>query len=600
MIADAIQALRSALQPCRNRESSSAYLTQATDTLQDRLQSCSPGSAELTRAIERVEAAFSGNDGWPLIKHCFERDVDRSAFVKRLVRNHVSTTQVGLEHVRRKTSDAQLDTAATQLCSALRPHIREEIVNRWSRAEDTGVHVTEGGAIAVGIPGTDLRLSLMDAGFSREGLNLSQVEVTQLLLARPAGTPPGTTLLDSMPTLTQGHALASFRMIGAAVRVDGSLPPGLDPEAVRGVAAAAHDALSHVTGTLAEREPLARFFHWVGDDLRAGQSRQAIATIRAQTSPQEDLRSDEIARALLASGQDVRRANGLRIGVERHRAAFHYDRAAQPRLAAEQYLAAAKIFAVAGDRMMAAGNYANAAEKLSACETFTPMVTALAHAIELYGDDFRAVSKLGSRCAEVFAARGFHISAAMVHELVVTRFDVLERGAGVNVAALDALIAEHVAKAEAAFAAVGLSAYDENVPSLIRAAIDARLDRFTTAEGLQGDGYRILFEDHSDMVSAEEFDKNASTEWILLRRGASTASHQVYELMTSATRHALFSSGSPHPYLRQPLTASDFIDGIDALDMLTAATAGTVAAGSVVPETTPQMETNLTTEWTRL
>ncbi|MFK0376356.1 hypothetical protein [Pandoraea sp. NPDC090278] len=497
-------------------------------------------------------------------------------------------------------SDAQLDTVATQLCSALRPHIREEIVNRWSHAEDTGVHVTEGGFIAVGIPGTDFRLSLMDAGFSHQGLNLSQAEVTQLLLARPDGTPPGTTLLDLMSGFTQDHALASLRIIGAAVGGDGSLLPGLDPEAVRSVAAAAHDARSQVTGSLAEREPLARFFHWVGDDLRAGQSRQAIATIRAQTPPPEDLRSDGIVRALLASGEDVRKANGLRVGIERHRAAFHYDRAAQPRLAAEQYLAAAKIFAAAGDRMMAAGNYANAAEKLSACETFTPMVTALAHAIEIYGDDFRAVSKLGTRCAEVFAVRGFHVSAAMVHELVVTRFDVLGRNAGVNAAALDALIADHVAKAEAAFAAVGLSAYDENIPSLIRAAIDARLDCFTTTEGLQGDGYRILFEDHSDVISAEEFDMRAPTEWLLLRRGLSTASHQVYELMTSTTRHALMSNGSSHPYLRRTLTASDFVDGIDALDMLTAATARTVAAGSVIPESTPQPETNVTTEWTRL
>ncbi|WP_150737132.1 hypothetical protein [Pandoraea anapnoica] len=494
-------------------------------------------------------------------------------------------------------SEAQLDTVATQLSSALRPHIREEIVNRWAHAEDTGVHVTEGGFIAVGIPGTDLRLSLMDAGLSHQGLNLTQAEVTRLLLARPDGAPPGTTLLDSMPALAQAHALASFRMIGAAVGADGSLLPGLDPEALRSVAAAAHDALSQVTVSLAEREPLARFFHWVGDDLRAGQSRQAIATIRAQTLPPENLGSDAIARGLLASGEDVRRANGLRVGVDRHRAAFHYDRAAQPRLAAEQYLAAAKIFAAAGDRVMAAGHYASAAEKLSACETFTPMVTALAHAIEIYGDDFRAVSKLGSRCAEVFAGRGFHISAAMVHELVVNRFDVLGRNAGVNAAALDALIADHVAKAEAAFAAVGLPADDENVPSLIRAAIDARLDRFTTAEGLQGDGYRILFEDHSDMVSAEEFDRNAPTEWILLRRGASTAPHQVYELMTSATRHALFSSGSPHPYLRRPLTASDFIDGIDALDLLTAAT---VVAGSYMPEATRNLEPSVTSEWTRL
>lgn len=597
MISSAIQALRSALHPCRTLESPSAYLTLAMETLQDRLQNCSPGSAELTRAIEQVEVALTGNDGWPLIKHCFERDVDRSAFVKRLVRNHVSTTQVGLDHVRRKMSQAQLDTVATQLCSALRPHIREEIVNRWSHAEDTGVHLTEGGFIAVGLPGTDLRLSLMDAGFSHLGLNLTQAEVTRLLLARPEGTPPGTTLLDSMPTLTQGHALASFRLIGAAVGTDGSLLPDLDPEAVRRVAAAAHDALSQVTGSLAEREPLARFFHWVGDDLRAGQSRQAIATIRTRTSPQDDLRSDEIGRALLASGEDIRRANGLRAGIDRHRAAFHYDRAAQPRLAAEQYLAAAQIFAAAGDRVMAAGNYASAAEKLSACGTFTPMVTALAHAIEIYGDDFRAVSKLGSRCADVFAGRGFHISAAMVHELVFTRLEVLERGAGVNAAGLATLLADHVAKAEAAFAAVGLSALDESIPSLIRTALDARLDHFTTTEGLEGDGYCILFEEHSDMISAEEFDRNAPTEWLLLRRGLSTTPHQVYELMTSATRHALMSSGSPHPYVRQPLTASDFIDGVDALDLLTAATA---TVGSDMPETRPHPETTLTTEWTRL
>ncbi|WP_157122726.1 hypothetical protein [Pandoraea oxalativorans] len=403
-------------------------------------------------------------------------------------------------------------------------------------------------------------------------------------------------MLDAMPTLAQDHALASLRIIGAALGAHGRLLPGLDPETVHSVACAAHDGLSQVTGSLAERESLARFFHWVGDDLRAGQSRQAIATIRAQTSPSEDPRSDEIARALLASGEDVRRANGLRAGVDRHRAAFHYDRAAQPRLAAEQYLAAARIFAVAGDRPMAAGNYASAAEKLSACGTFTPMVTALAHAIEIYGSDFRAVSKLGARCAEVFAGRGFHISAAMVHELVFTRLEVLEQDASVNAATLESLLADHVAKAEAAFAAVGLSAFDESIPSLIRTAIDARLHRFTP-EGLQGDGYRILFEDHSDTISAEAFDKQAPTEWLLLRRGLSTASHQVYELMTSATRHALISRGSPHPYLRQPLTASDFIDGIDALDMLTAATAG---AGSDMPEATPDSEASVTSEWTRL
>uniref|UniRef100_A0A0H3WMR2 Uncharacterized protein n=2 Tax=Pandoraea faecigallinarum TaxID=656179 RepID=A0A0H3WMR2_9BURK len=539
-------------------------------TLQDRLQTCAPGSAELTRAIERVEAAFTRSDGWRFIKRCFERDVDRDAFVRRLLLSHLSTTPTGLEHVRHAVSEARLDAYATQLTRTLRPHIRAEIVNRWSQPDDTGLHVTQGKFIAVGVPGTDLRLSLMDGGFSFGGLNLTQTEATQLLLAHPEGTPPGTTLLDVMPDLTEDHPVANFRIVGAAIGADGSLLPGLDRDAVHAVAAAAHDALARVSGVLAEREPLARFFEWMGDDRRTAQSRQIIATIHSAMSAPENGGADEIAREGPATLDDVRRFNDVRAGENRQRAAFHYARAAQPRQAAAQYLESARIFAAAGDRAMAAGNYANAAERLATCDPFSAMADVLADAINVYGNDFRAVSMIGSRCADVFAGRGLHISAAMVHELVFVRLGMLRRGAGADARAIAALEASHMAKAQAHFADVGLAASDMNVASLIRSAIDARLDRFDAQEGLRGDGYTILFEEHSDMISAEEFDRNAPTEWVLLRRGEATARHQIFELVTSATRARLMASGSRHPYLQQPLRASDFIEGTDALDMLTA------------------------------
>ncbi|VVD71306.1 hypothetical protein PAQ31011_00620 [Pandoraea aquatica] len=299
MITGAIHALRSALNPCRNLEAPSAHLTQAMNTLQQCLQDCSPGSAELTKAIERVEAAFTKNDGWKFIKHCFERDVDRATFVRRLVRNHVSTTPVGFEHVRRTMSEAQLDIYATQLSRALKPHIRAEIISRWSQSEDTGLHLTDGKFIAVGIPGTDMRLSLMDGGFSYRGLDLTQAEATQLLMTRPEGMPPDATLLALMPELTEDHAASNFRIVGEAVGGDGSLLLGLDREAVHRVASAAHDALAGITGSLVERESMARFFHWVGDDIRAAQSRQMIATIMGRTA------GGEVAMSLPFTAQHV-------------------------------------------------------------------------------------------------------------------------------------------------------------------------------------------------------------------------------------------------------------------------------------------------------
>ncbi|WP_157123190.1 hypothetical protein [Pandoraea vervacti] len=549
-------------------------------TLQACLQTCSPGAAELTRAIERVEAAFTKHEAWQCIKRCFERHVGRSAFVKDVVRNHVTTTSTGLAHVHRVVGNLQLDNFATQLVRAMRPEVRADIVDRWSQPDGTGLYVTEGNFIAVGIPGTDLRLSLMDGGFSHQGLNLSQAEATQLLLARPEGTPPGTTLLDLLPMLTDDRPLASFRIIGAAIGDDGHVLPGLDRDATHAAAAAAHDALTHLSGTLPEREALARFFGSQGDERRAAQSREIIAQIRSGMSPDENFRSGEVARERLETIDAIRRFNDLRAGENRQRAAFHYARAASPQLAAEQYLASAKMYASAADHRMAASMYANAAEKLASFATFRDISQVLTDAITAYENDVSAVSRIGTRCAEALTKQGLYVSAAMAHDLVTHRLlDWLEKQpAGVDMAQVRARYAAHTEAMFECFAAVGLSVTEFDTPSLIRSAIDARRNDLASSDGLAGNRYVIHFDDESDTISAQAFDAHAPTTWVLLRRGDIGDPKQVYELMTEDSMHDLLRHRSVHPYHRKPLVETDFVEGIEVLDMLTAKPPGPDAA----------------------
>ncbi|WP_150667159.1 hypothetical protein [Pandoraea anhela] len=473
------------------------------------------------------------------------------------------TTETGLTHALRTHEYYQLDRQARGLINALRPEVRAEIVRRWAQAEGTSVHVTEGKFIALDIPGTDFRISLMGGGLSEKGLNLSQQEATQLLLARPEGEPPGSTLLQMLPGLPQDHAPADYHLIGAAIGADGSLLPGVDPDAAYALAAPAHDKVFNNSGDVSLRERFARFFSRVGDNRRAAQSREIVATIRAEMRPAENMENGEVAREGLTTIGEVRRFNQMGVAENRRWAGFHYARANEPRMAASQYLKSAASFAGVGDQVMAARMYASALEKMATFDVFPKVGNVLTQAIEGYKSDVDGASRISARCADAFVARGLYVSAAMIHELAAEALDAVGAGPA------STLATSHREMARTYFASVGLSSEDRDFAAMIRTAIDANLEALASDDGLQRQGYAIRFEDKCDFISAEEFDVQSPTEWVLLRRGKASDAKHVYDLMTDASRQRLLETkNSRHPYRQDPLSASDFIDDVAALDML--------------------------------
>ncbi|ODP32043.1 hypothetical protein [Pandoraea sp. ISTKB] len=575
MISSALHALRGALQSCRTFESPAAQLTHTMDALDSSLRTCSAGAAELDKAIGRVEKAFAKGDGRKVIEGAFAPDIDLGVFVKRLVRNHITTSRTGLDHALASHSYRHLDGQARGLIRCVRPEVRAEIVRRWTEPEGSSVHVTEGKVVALDIPGTDFRCALIDGGFSSLGLNLSQSEATQLLLARPEGTPPGTTLLQMLPGLGEDHTVGNYFLICAAIGSDGSLSPGLDSDAVYSLAAEAHDFLKDIEGDVSVREPLARFFNWMGDNTRAAQSREIAATLREGMDPRDNLRLGEVARGALTTTDEIRAFNQASVAENRQWAGFHYARAEKPRLAVDQYLKSAKAFEAVRQSDMAATMYANAAEKLASYEVFPEVIDVLHDAIRSYGGAHGSASKVGLRCADAFAARGLHVSAAMTHELLASHLWPERESRNVfaspdtGAAGKRALAETHLQKAREIFAAIGLSETMRDLPGLIRSAIAANLDTLTSQDGLIGNDFVVYFEGASDVISQEGFDEHASLDWVLFRRSPRDDVRQVYELMTEDTRRALVSRGGRHLYRQVPLEASDFVDGVAALDMLT-------------------------------
>ncbi|AJP57795.1 hypothetical protein UC34_14010 [Pandoraea vervacti] len=587
MITSALDALRSAIHPCRHLESSAARLNQSLDVLDDSLRGGSPGASDITEAAETVEKACLKSDGWHALKRGFSPESGRKVFVEQLVRTHLATTDTGLAHVRQTFPYAVLDSEAADVVKALKPTVRDAIVSRWSDPESTAVHMSEPGFIALEVPGTDLRCALFGGCFGSDGLALTQREATQLLLARPEGAPPGATVLRAMRDGTADRSAENYALLSAAIDAYGNVLPELNQEDVRAVANAAHDAFVN-TGDTRPREPFAWLFRRMGDTHRADQS-LGVVTL---TMPANGLRGGASILARTVTNEASNRPSNQASNAAPDSTATTTPREltlqaqvramsqATPRAVVDALLASAKTFEDANDPLAAAGKYALAAEKLAGFALFPSVGEAMFNAFGNYGPYLQRTSRIASLCAEAFEARGLYLSAAATHEVVA---DYLEASLKhrIDREIMATLAITHRDTADACFVKAGqpAAAKDRDFAGLIRTAIEANSAHLSDGNVLAGDGYVIKFEDQTDPFLAETFDKEAPTEWVLFMSGHRADGVEIYTPITEESWRmltrpvtdergvALANQARRHPHLTRPLADRDFARGAICVEM---------------------------------
>ncbi|VVE61361.1 hypothetical protein PCA31118_00550 [Pandoraea captiosa] len=597
MITGALDALRSAIHPCRNLESSSARLNQSLDVLHDSLRGGSPGASDITEAAETVENACLKRDGWHALKQRFSPESGRKVFVERLVRTHLATTDTGLAHVRQTFPYAVLDSEAASVVKALKPTVRDAIVDGWSNPDSTAVHMTEQGFIALEIPGTDLRCALFGGCFGSEGLALTQREATQLLLARPEGAPPGGTVLRALRDGIADRSAENYALLSAAIDANGDVLPELNQEDVRAVANAAHDALMS-RGDARGRAPFARLFRRMGDTQRADQSGGVVRL----TIPANWLRggASTVVRPATndaSSAAPISSATARELTLQAQVRAMNQT---TPRAAVDALLASAKAFEDAHDPLAAAGKYALAAEKLAGFALFPSVGEAMFNAFGNYGPYLQRSSRIASLCAEAFEARGLYLSAAATHEVVA---DYLMAGldSRIDRETMATLASTHRDTADACFVKGGLpaAAKDRDFAGLVRRAIETNSASLGAGKVLVGDGYIIKFEDLTDPFLAETFDKEEPTEWLLLMSGQRTDGVEIYTPITKASWRmltkrvtdergvALPNQTRRHPYLTRPLADRDFALGAVCVEMFRRASDAETSDNASMPSVPP-------------
>ncbi|WP_157123189.1 hypothetical protein [Pandoraea vervacti] len=501
--------------------------------------------------------AASADHGWNVIGPCFQHGVDRTDTVRELARSHLAALPGGLRHVLAVCNIRVFDELNEKVFGALSQDVRDEIVRRWSEPNASSLYVTKDGLFAVDLPGTDFRCALTAKGLSQNGLRLTQLEATRLLLAQVDGdfaSGPVRTVLPAMAVL---HPGVVYTLLGAVIGPDGSLPPELDRDEIHALAAAAHDRLKGEDGTVELREPFARFFRWMGDEKRAAQAHALTAKVRSMHAEQGGALAVDPNLSGHDRADEVLRINHTRAAIERQLAAFHYDRAIEPRLAATELLASASSFSSAGERPLAAAMYAAAAEKLASCGAFFEVRSTLKDAAGAYGADSEALSRICTRCADAFGQRGLHYAAAKTHALAAEFLrERIERHTDIDVAAAVACYERHFVRAQS------------DLPARIRSAIAARLDALSSPDGLKVIGAVIRFDARQDPILFEVFDPQADTEWLLWHMGEQGDGTGVYHLVIDETREQLCRTGSRHPYFDRAVTLNDFVDDDAALALL--------------------------------
>ncbi|VVE61367.1 hypothetical protein PCA31118_00552 [Pandoraea captiosa] len=557
MTSQLLHTLKSVISPYFPIANPEARLPKAMRVIAALAETCSATSRELFVAGAELLKAGSADHGWNVIGPCFERGVDRTDTVRELARSHLAALPGGLRHVLGACSMRVFDELNEKVFGVLAPDVRDEIVRRWSEPNGSRLYVTREGLFAVDLPGTDFRCALTAKGLSQSGLRLTQHEATRLLLAQVDGDFASGPVLTVLPAMAVLHPGVVYTLLGAVIGPDGSLPPELDRDEIHALAAAVHDKLKCEDGTVELRAPFARFFRWMGDEKRAAQAHALTASVRSLHAEQGGGLALDPNLSGRERADEVSRINHTRAAIERQLAAFHYDRAIEPRLAATELLASASSFSSAGERPLAAAMYAAAAEKLASCGAFSEVRSTLKDAAGAYGADWDALSRICARCAEAFDRRGHHHAAAKTHALAAGFMrERIERHADIDVAGALACYERHFVRAQS------------DVPARIRSAIAARLHALSSADGLKVIGAVIRFDARQDPILFEAFDPDADTEWLLWHMGEQGDGTGVYHLVIDETREQLCKTGSRHPYFDRTVTRNDFIDGDEALALL--------------------------------
>ncbi|AKM29006.1 hypothetical protein AB870_00965 [Pandoraea faecigallinarum] len=529
------------------------------------VRNCAAGSAQLTRLVDGLEREVLQPDVWSCLRHCFKDDEVRRPIAEHLVRGHLATYAVGIDHLKTGPLHERLGTVASHVIGMLTQAVRDDIVARWSNGGATSLRLTDRQYLCVDIPDTGFRCALIGNAFGKSGLCLTQREATSLLLAQLDGEPM--TVLRAMSRVAARNPVSAGQLLHAAIGPDGSLLPELDPAEVCTLAASVLDMLGPNGKSVAFREPFARFFAWRKDDGRAAELRKEMAHILSRQLP--DLPSRAIA---LRDGQflalcEMRTAHWTNVGIQHALSALHFRDGHLPRQSAIQYLRAGVCLCAAGDAEIADELMIRGEAQLLrvlADMRLTQIQDLVMETLDICGTDYAAIERIVRFCATAFARQGRLLSASHTHEVAAACLPAtLGSAIDASALAMQRARARHRDEAQRYRGQIGVTPNRHDVQARIRSIVYASLHPWGPTRAF-GPNHVIRFEAAQAMHPNEPPD----AEWMLLSVPEEGVHDAVYHVVSESGKRELLAQGTRHPERDRPLDESDFVEGTEALELL--------------------------------
>ncbi|VVE61370.1 hypothetical protein PCA31118_00553 [Pandoraea captiosa] len=544
-------------------------LTSVLAEFEAEVQRSAPGSAQLTRLVDWLEMAVLHPENWRYLRLGFKDGEARRSIAEHLARAHLATFAVGVEHLQDSAFSAQLGTLAPRLLGALTQDVRDGIVGRWSAGDAAALEVTDKQYFAMEVPGTGFRCALIGNVFGPGALCLTQREATDLLLAHLGDG--ATTVLQALRRVAGRNPVTAGQLLHAVIGADGSLLPELDAAEIRPLVASILETLRPEARSVAFREPFARLFNWLRDDASAAALRKEMARILADQAGDLAPQAIRVHDGNIVAPDDMRVQHSYKVGIQHSLAALHFRDANAPMEAAIQYISA-------GIRLREAGDAAIADELMMRGEAQLLSVLGAARyqdvgdivrpLIDACRADYVAIERISRFCATVFESQGRMLSAASIHDAVVACLPgTLESGIDADVQAMQRAQAFHLRQVRQHYGSGGLGAAPDNVSTLIRSVVHARVQTLMPQERLAGPNYVIHLDAAQAMFLNEPFD----SRWLLLRVSRDGTDETTYHVVSEHAKREMLAHTTMHPQRERPLDASDFIDGAQALELLLSA-----------------------------
>jgi len=267
-----------------------------------------------------------------------------------------------------------------------------------------------------------------------------------------------------------------------------------------------------------------------------------------------------------------------------------------------QYREAGASSAKARETSRSFEHYELAALTMSSTATVCDVESLLGSLREPRYSDLASLCLLHERCAEIFAARERHVSAALLH-ILAADYLVEHRPKRLGRDEITALSTYHRRRARDYFNASDLRGAPQDLRQLVWFSIERRLDELNSQHGLTGENYVVRFVDASDIISFHEFEATPGDVWVLMLTGERPNGVRIYDLVTARTMRrlaparrltdAILPGGErkwPHPILRRAFEDGDFIEGAGVVDMILSAPSEPKAGAIPVNRSAPGEE----------